>query len=130
MKDFCGNADGMVAPIDDERILLNGCWINKAKAFHKRLRKILDAHFKVEEIPAWDSERYSWCYLNYLKVPNGILLPCLSENIDCESDIAAINYFEKVFPGMEIVPIFAKPLIKKGGALHCVTWEYIEKRDY
>jgi len=129
MKDFCGHSDGMVAPLDDNRILLNGCWKNKAKAFHNRLLKILEAKFDVVQLDLdCKEDKDSWCYLNFLRVSNGILLPCLSENIDSESDIAALNTFEKLFPDLKIIPIYAKPLIKEGGALHCVTWEYIAKK--
>lgn len=132
MEDPFGHADGMVADLGDGKILLNGCWKEQDKPFHRRLRKILDAHFKVEELPAWNGDKDSWCYLNYLRVPEGILLPCLSENYDSKDDIAALNYFERLFPNLKIIPIYAKPLIKGqdgGGALHCVTWEYIERKD-
>ncbi len=132
MKDPCGHADGMVADLGDGQILLNGCWKKQDAPFHKRLRKILDVHFKVEELPAWDGDKDSWCYLNYLHIPEGILLPCLSENYDTKDDIAALKYFEQLFPKLEIIPIYARPLIKGkngGGALHCVTWEYIERKD-
>ena len=132
MKDPCGHADGMVADLGDGQILLNGCWKKQDAPFHKRLRKILDAHFNVEELPAWDGDKDSWCYLNYLHIPGGILLPCLSENYDTKDDIAALKYFEQLFPKLEIIPIYARPLIKGkngGGALHCVTWEYIERKD-
>lgn len=127
MKEFCGHSDGMVAPLDEGRILLNGCWKNSDKAFHKRLLKILEAKFDVVLLDLdCKEDKDSWCYLNFLRVGNGILLPCLSENKDSENDIAALKTFEKLFPDLEIIPIYAKPLIKEGGALHCVTWEYIE----
>ena len=132
MEDPFGHADGMVADLGDDQVLLNGCWKKQDAPFHRRLRKILDAHFKVEELPAWDGDKDSWCYLNYLHVPGGILLPCLSENHDTNDDIAALKYFERLFSDLEIIPIYAKPLIKGqdgGGALHCVTWEYIERKD-
>lgn len=132
MEDPCGHADGMVSYLRDGTILLNGCWKKRDNSFHKRLRKILDSHFKVEELPAWDGDKDSWCYLNYLHVPGGILLPCLSKNCDSKDDIAALDYFKQLFPNLEIIPIYAKPLIKGkngGGALHCVTWEYIERKD-
>ena len=132
MEDTYGHADGMVADLGDGQILLNGCWKKQYAPFHRRLRKILDAHFNVEELPAWDGDKHSWCYINYLHVPGGILLPCLSENYDTKDDIAALKYFEQLFPDLEIIPIYSKSLIKGqygGGALHCVTWEYIEKND-
>ena len=128
MEDPFGHADGMVADLGDGQILLNGCWKKQDEPFHRRLRKILDAHFNVEELPAWDGDKDSWCYLNYLQVPGGILLPCLSENNDSKDDKAALIYFERLFPSLEVIPIYAKPLVKGkdgGGALHCVTWEYI-----
>lgn len=135
MADFCGHADGMVANLGDGRILLNGCWKKRKRdiPFHRRLRKILDAHFEVEELPAWDGDIDSWCYLNFLKVPGGVLLPSLSENFDSKDDIAALNHFKVLFPKDKVIPIYAAPLVKGkngGGALHCVTWEYIEEREW
>ncbi len=132
MEDPFGHADGMVTDLGNGQILLNGCYGKKDDPFHKRLRKILDAHFNVEELPAWNSNKDSWCYLNYLQVPGGILLPCLSENFDCKEDVSAIHHFERLFPKLEIIPIYAKPLIEGkngGGAIHCVTWEYIKRDD-
>ncbi|MBP5561911.1 MAG: agmatine deiminase family protein [Muribaculaceae bacterium] len=129
MKDFCGHSDGMVAPLDDKTILLNSCWKKKNKAFHRRLLKILKAHFDVIEL-SYDCKEdiNSWCYLNFLKVPNGILLPCLSEEAKCDNDQVAVSKFKQLFPNLEIKPVYAEPLIKKNGALHCVTWEYIERK--
>ena len=130
MEDPYGHADGMVADLGENRILLNGCWKHNVPQFHNRLRKILDAHFEVVEL-SFDckEDKDSWCYLNYLQVPGGILLPCLSEHIDCENDIAAVETFERLFPDLEIIPIYAKPLIRKGGAIHCVTWEFYERNN-
>ena len=60
--------------------------------------KILQEHFTVEVLTLdCEEDVNSWCYLNYLKVPKGILLPCLSENADCESDLAAQKAFEDYF---------------------------------
>ena len=130
MQDECGHADGMVTYMGNGRVLLNSCWKKKSKDFHKRLVKILGAHFEVVELDYnCKEDKDSWCYLNYLRLPNAILLPCLSENIDCDNDLAAIETFGKLFPDLSIIPIYAMPLISKGGALHCVTWEYIEKDD-
>lgn len=130
MQDECGHADGMVTYMGDGRVLLNSCWKKKSKDFHKRLIKILGAHFEVVELDYnCKEENDSWCYLNYLRLPNAILFPCMSKNIDCDNDLAAIETFGKLFPGLKIIPIYAMPLISKGGALHCVTWEYIEKDD-
>ena len=134
MKEFCGHSDGIVAPLDDERILLNSSGWGKNKRYYERLLKILKGHFKDNVIElSFDCEenKYSWCYINFLRVPNGILLPCLSENHDCMNDEVALEKFRtELFPNLEVIPIYAEPLIKKGGALHCVTWEYIEKSNH
>ena len=127
MADTCGHSDGMVSYLGDNRILLNSCWRNTYKAYYKRLLKILQPNFEiVEPVYGCKENKYSWCYLNYLQLPNAILLPVMSEKADCENDVAAIEYFKGLFPNLKIVPIYALPLIEKGGALHCVTWEYIK----
>ncbi len=131
MRDPCGHADGMVAPLDDERLLLNNYVQDKEnEAFYKRLRKILDVHFDVVDL-SFDCklEPDSWCYLNFLNLPNALLLPALSENFDCENDKEAIRVMQDLFPDKQIIPIYAKPLIKDGGALHCVTWEYVHNQQ-
>lgn len=131
MRDSCGHADGMVAPLDDGRLLFNNYIQDKRHAaFYRRLHKILDAHFDVVDL-SYDCKQDadSWCYLNFLNLPDAILLPTLSKNCDCDNDIEAIRVMKEVFPGKQIIPIYAAPLIKDGGALHCVTWEYVPKTE-
>ena len=130
MRDPCGHADGMVAPLDNGRLLLNNYVQDKPnEAFYKRLHKILDAHFEVVDL-SFDCklEADSWCYLNFLNLPDALLLPALSKNFDCDNDKEAIRVMQNLFPRKQIIPIYAKPLIKNGGALHCVTWEYVPNK--
>ena len=128
MDEPYGHADGMVAPLPDGRLLLNNyCQAAKGKKkdYYKRLLKMLDGHFPFVEL-SYDCklEEDSWCYLNFLKVPGAVLLPCLSRGARCDNDQAAIEKFQELFPDDEIIPIYAKSLINRGGGLHCVTWEY------
>ena len=128
MDEPYGHADGMVAPLPDGRLLLNNyCQTAKGKKidYYKRLLKMLDGHFAFVEL-SYDCklEEDSWCYLNFLKVPGAVLLPCLSSGARCDNDQAAIEKFQELFPDDEIIPIYAKSLINRGGGLHCVTWEY------
>ena len=128
MDEPYGHADGMVAPLPDGRLLLNNyCQTAKGKKkdYYKRLLKMLDGHFPFVEL-SYDCklEEDSWCYLNFLKVPGAVLLPCLSRGARCDNDQAAIEKFQELFPDDEIIPIYAKSLINRGGGLHCVTWEY------
>ncbi len=113
MSDPYGHSDGMVAPLDDGRLLLNNYVQNKrSKAFYKRLHKILDAHFDVIDL-SFDCklDLDSWCYINFLNLPNALLLPALSENFDCDNDKEASRVMERLFPDKQIIPIYAKPLI-------------------
>ena len=130
MKDPCGHADGMVADLGNGKLLLNNFRQTMEKRMYKRLCKILEPKFDIVELE-YDCklERDSWCYLNYLRLPHGILLPCLSEKFECDNDLAAIETFQNLFPDLEIMPIYAQPLVKDGGAMHCVTWEYYESNE-
>lgn len=134
MSDPFGHADSMVAPLSDGRLLVNNfCQTAKGrmKDFYRRMIKILDANFELVEL-SYDCklEKDSWCYLNFLKVPGAVLLPCLSKYAKIDNDLAAIERFGELFPNDEIIPIYSKPLTERGGALHCVTWEYYEYRHY
>lgn len=133
MDDPYGHADGMVAPLPDGRLLLNNyaqTAKRKKKNFYKLLKKILVPHFDLVEL-SYDCklECNSWCYLNFLKVPGAVLLPCLEKNAECDNDQAALDTFQRLFPNDKVIPIYARPLIEKGGALHCVTWEYYMVND-
>jgi agmatine/peptidylarginine deiminase len=126
MEDECAHADGMVAWLGSNRILMNNyrqLEKGKDKPFTKRVMKILETHFDITEL-SYDCKIHpdSWCYLNYLETDNGIILPALSETMDCENDLAALELFMALFPQKEVVQVFAAPLIKKGGAIHCITW--------
>lgn len=134
MDEPYGHADGMVAPLPDGRLLLNNyCQTATGQKldFYKRLLKILEPHFDLVEL-SYDCqlEEDSWCYLNYLRVPGAVLLPCLSKAAKCDNDQAAVELFRKLFPQDEIIPIYCAPLIKRGGALHCVTWEYYPHNNH
>lgn len=128
MNEPYGHSDGMVAWLGENRILLNNYGQlekGKEKSFTKRIRKILEHHFDIVElryanIPSPDS----WCYLNYLETDNAIILPALSENHDCENDQTAFNLFQSIFKEKKIKQVYARPLVKDGGALHCVTWNH------
>ena len=153
MKEFCGHSDGMVTYLGNGRVLLNGCWEKKAKSFHERLMTILKGSFgadNVEVLRLEDVEsRHTWCYLNYLQFGDVIFLPRLHAETEAERsaakadkadafslseeahecDKAALEAFEnkKLFGGYKIKQVYAWPLVRRGGALHCVTWELVEE---
>ena len=128
MEEPYGHADGMVASLEDRRILLNNyrqMEKERGKPMTKRIVKILDSHFDVVELKydCIPSEE-SWCYLNYLETESAIILPALSPKHDCDNDLAAFNIFSRIFKKKVICQVYVGPLIKDGGALHCVTWNH------
>lgn len=128
MEEPYGHSDGMVNYLGDNRVLLNNfrqLEKGKEKPFTKRLIKILEYHFDIVELkydckPSPDS----WCYLNYLETDDAIILPALSEKHDCESDWVAFSVFQQIFDKKIIKQVYAHPLAKLGGALHCATWNH------
>lgn len=127
MEEETGHADGMVANLYDGKILLNNfkqLLTKRSLPYYRRLIKILEPHFDIVELE-YDCkvDKYSWCYLNYLELDNAILLPTLSQNSDSDNDLAAIELFRKIFPRKRVIPIYSLPIIKRGGGLHCVTWD-------
>ena len=130
MEEEYGHADGMVAWLGEGRVLFNNYRQLEEKVEDRRftncVKRILDQHFDVAELkygrkPSPDS----WCYLNYLETEDAILLPAMYKNHDSEDDRAAFLLFQRIFKGKkDIKQVFARPLINKGGALHCATWDY------
>ena len=151
MKEFCGHSDGMVTYLGNGRVLLNGCWENKAKSFHEKLMTILKGSFGADNVEVLRLEgvesRHTWCYLNYLLFGDVIFLPRLHAETEAERaaakadkadafslseeahkcDTVALDVFEKLFDGYKIKQVYAWPLVRRGGALHCVTWELVEQ---
>lgn len=128
MEEPYGHSDGMVTYLGDNQVLLNNfrqLEKGKEKPFTKRLIKILEYHFDIVELK-YDCylSPDSWCYLNYLETDDAIILPTLSEKHDCENDRAAFSVFQLIFNNKIIKQVYALPIIKDGGALHCVTWNH------
>lgn len=118
-----GHADGMVRYVSDNHVL-----INNYKDIDTELRqKILDAlqpYFsQISELEYGSAQRVnSWAHINYLQVNDIIFVP----QLDIPSDPLAIEQISKIFPGYKVIPVEVKGIVKKGGALNCVSWNYFE----
>ena len=129
MDEEYGHADGMVSYIGNGKLLLNNyCQMGKdGVGFSKRLHKILNPHFTVTELhysSPWEEKNAA--YINYIETESSVIIPALSIKHDSASDIAALETFKKIFK-KEILQVYAQPLIKDGGALHCVTWDFFQE---
>ena len=116
-----GHADGMVRYVSDNHVL-----INNYKDIDPELRlKILDAlspYFsQISELEYGSAQRVnSWAYINYLQVNNLIFVP----QLEIPSDKFALEQISRIFPDSTIIPVEVKGIVKKGGALNCVSWNY------
>lgn len=119
-----GHADGMVRFVSDGHILLN-----QYKDIDPELRqKLLDAlspYFsKISELEYGKaSSTNSWAHINYLQVGKFILVPQLG----IMTDKLAIEQISRVFPDSKVIPVDVKGIVKNGGALNCVSWNYYQK---
>lgn len=118
-----GHADGMVRYVSDNHVL-----VNNYKDIDTELRqKILDAlkpYFsQISELEYGSAQRVnSWAHINYLQVNDIIFVP----QLDIPSDPLAIEQISKIFPGYKVIPVEVKGIVKKGGALNCVSWNHFE----
>lgn len=118
-EDFCGHSDGMVRSIGEGKLLINCYTELGAQRISYQLHKILSPRFDVHELSYGKFCREkSWCHLNYLELPDVILMP--TANI--ASDRWASTKLEELL-GKLVLPISMATIIRKGGAMHCISWE-------
>lgn len=76
----------------------------------------------IEQPPARDyqGERLTLSYLNFYLVNGGLILPVFGGDA-AETDQAAQEILQRVFPTRKIVTTDGVKLIKEGGNVHCIT---------
>lgn len=122
-----GHADGMVRYIAENHVL-----INNYKDFDPEFRlKLLDAltpHFaQISELEYGKANRVdSWAHLNYLQVDKLIFVP----QLDIASDALTIEQLANLFPDSKIIPVEVKGIVRKEGALNCVSWNYVGNYEW
>ena len=119
--DVYGHADGFIHWTGDNRVLMSNhrdyCPV-EADEIKRRLECV---GFEVTEmlfdVPNPDKD-YNWAYINYLEVENKIIVPTFG----IPEDKQALRYIKKANPGSIVRGFRMKDIAKKGGALHCITW--------
>ena len=127
--DVYGHSDGFIKWCDDNRILMGNhgdCYPEEAAS----IRRILESYgFEVTEIRFKDKVdtpcyEFNWAYINFLQVGKNIIMP----KFDIDEDAIALQYIQTAFPNCNIRQIEMKEIAKKGGALHCLSWNvYLPK---
>ena len=119
--DVYGHADGFIHWTGDNRVLMSNhrdyCPV-EADEIKRRLECV---GFEVTEmlfdVPNPDKD-YNWAYINYLEVGNKIIVPTFG----IPEDKQALRYIKKANPDSIVRGFRMKDIAKKGGALHCITW--------
>lgn len=127
--DVYGHSDGFIKWCGDNRILMGNhgdCYPEEAAS----IRRILESYgFEVTEMlfkDKVDSPCYNlnWAYINFLQVGKNIIMP----KFNIEEDAIAKQYIQEAFPDCCIRQIEMEDIAKKGGALHCLSWNvYLPK---
>ena len=118
-KEMYGHSDGIINFLNGIVIMTNYSDFDKdiACQIHKRLNK---AGFEVKELKYSFKKtihKRSWCYVNFVETNNVILVPRLGVDDDNE----AVEQLSKI-TSKPIETINALPLVIRGGAIHCATW--------
>lgn len=119
-----GHADGMVRYVSEDHVLINN-YKDIDPVLRQKMLDALNPYFShISELEYGTSKRVdSWAYINYLQVDNLIFVP----QLEIPSDKLAIEQISNIFSDFTIIPVEVKGIVKKGGALNCVTWNYFEK---
>ena len=128
-EDRFGHADGMVRYVKPGTILLRAAQDEEDTKFLDRVEKAITNQkpgVKVERLnlPYINNQedsvrKHNWCYINFLRIGNKILLPHLGTT----DDELVMYQFHIHFKGCDIKPIYMLPIVEAGGgALNCLSW--------
>lgn len=148
-KEKYGHADGIVREISDGRVLMTN-YHQFDRDYADRFRRILSRHFvEVEVLDFIVKEpcKFNWCYINFLRVSNKVFIPQLTwedysdpKEAACphegdtpkarkkrfdtriEEDDQALQQFQRLFYGYEVIPVSCPQIVEQGGALNCISW--------
>lgn len=68
-------------------------------------------------IPRKEGHRLAASYVNFYLANNAVVMPVFNEPYDD----AAVDTLSRLFPGREVVPVYAREILLGGGNIHCIT---------
>lgn len=127
--ELTGHADGMIRFLTNDTLLINDFRGLCSLSYIKRLERSLQ-HFNLEFLINGFklndcSDDATGDYLNHLCLAQTIIVPVYGS----PNDEKALLLLSKCYRGFELLPVRCNDLSKKGGVLHCATWQVLEKRD-
>lgn len=121
--DYTGHADGMIRFLRNRTVLVNE-YRREDRKLEMGIKSALEANgIDWIEIPYAPYSNYNasdatGLYINFLQLRNVIFLPLFG----FEQDLMALDQFEELFPGHNIIPIISNEIAKEGGVLNCISW--------
>lgn len=146
-SEIYGHADGVVREIAPGKLLMTN-YHRFSRRIADLFLKELSLHFDIETLD-YKVEKphpHNWCYINFLQVGNKIFIPQLTAYREAptafdmtksiiidgmaqtvtgkviEEDAQALEQFRRLIPDKEIIPISCPQIVKRGGALNCISW--------
>ena len=120
-EDEYGHADGFIKWCGRNKILMSNHQETDVEEAEEIKRILVSFGFQVTEM-LFDIEQpnkdWNWAYINFLHVGNKIIMP----SFGIAEDKQALKYVKEAFPYYEVRQIRMRDIARKGGALHCLTW--------
>lgn len=146
-SEIYGHADGIAREITPGKLLMTN-YHRFSRRFADLFLKVLSLRFDIEilDYKVEKPHPHNWCYINFLQVGSKIFIPQLtayreaSMSLDItksiiidgiaqtvtgkviEEDVQALDQFRSLMPDKEIIPISCPQIVKRGGALNCISW--------
>lgn len=124
--DITCHADGMVRMVNENTLLINDLSRLCSSTYCKQLMRGFggytvftlpnDLHLNARK------ENETGDYINFLRIGTEILMPVYGTQTDDE----ALEIVGRLFNQCKVVPVMCSYLARKGGLLHCATWNYID----
>ena len=119
--DVYGHADGLIHWAGDNRVLMSNHREFAPEEADEIKYRLEVVGFEVTEmlfdVPNPNKD-FNWAYINYLQVGNKIIVPTFG----IPEDEQALKYIREANPECIVRGFRMRDIAKKGGALHCITW--------
>lgn len=96
----------------------------KNKAVLEKAKDAKGRSFEILEIPQptpqlWNDQPLPLSYINFYIANGAVIVPIFND----PNDEKALAVFRAAFPDHEVVPVFALPIFRGGGGIHCITMQ-------
>ncbi|MBQ9435034.1 MAG: agmatine deiminase family protein [Bacteroidales bacterium] len=114
-----GHSDGIIHYLGDNRVLMTN-YNDFDKIFAQDFLRILEKYLNVTVLKynVKRQHKRSWSYINYLQIGQLALVPQLG----IPEDEQALQQITEAMPQCKVVGVPALEVVRKGGALNCISW--------